>query len=177
MERSMTVAFWIASFVAVLSTALVVTSKQPVHALLNLVLSLVAVAVAFFTLGAPFAAALEVIVYAGAIMVLFVFMIMMLNLGPEGEKGEARMLAPGIWVIPTSLAVILLGLVFYVFSGSGDSGNTGNLVESKEVSQSLFNTYYLAVELASMLLLSGLVGAYHLGKRTLPDEEAEGGAA
>ena len=60
------------------------------HALLYLIVSLLAVAVVFFTLGAPFVAALEVIIYAGAIMVLFVFVVMMLNLGQDAERTKRR---------------------------------------------------------------------------------------
>ena len=66
-----------------MSTFMVMTGKNAVHALLYLIVSLLAVALVFLSLGAPFAAALEVIIYAGAIMVLFVFVIMMLNIGPE----------------------------------------------------------------------------------------------
>ncbi|HNC68856.1 MAG TPA: NADH-quinone oxidoreductase subunit J, partial [Pseudomonadales bacterium] len=76
-------AFYICALVALLATLGVVTNARPVHALLYLVVSLLAVAGVFFALGAPFAGALEVIVYAGAIMVLFVFVVMMLNLGSE----------------------------------------------------------------------------------------------
>ena len=74
--------------------------RDAVHALLYLIVSLLAVALVFFTLGAPFVAALEVIVYAGAIMVLFVFVVMMLNLGPSAAEQERRWLAPRTWVGP-----------------------------------------------------------------------------
>ena len=77
----MELAFYIAGAVAVIATLLMLTRANVVHALLYLIVSLLAVAVVFYTLGAPFVAALEVIVYAGAIMVLFVFVVMMLNLG------------------------------------------------------------------------------------------------
>ena len=77
----MDIIFYIAAVIAFIATVGVVTRKNAIHALLYLVVSLLAVSVIFFVLGAPFVAALEVIVYAGAIMVLFVFAIMMLNLG------------------------------------------------------------------------------------------------
>lgn len=79
----MNVVFYVAAAVAVLSTVMVIVRLNAVHSLLYLVVSLVSVSLIFFVLGAPFIAALEVIIYAGAIMVLFVFVIMMLNLGPE----------------------------------------------------------------------------------------------
>src|SRR6185437_12702985 len=77
----MAVIFYIAAAVAIAATILTITRVNPVHALLYLIVSLLAVAVVFFVMGAPFIAALEVIIYAGAVMVLFVFVVMMFNLG------------------------------------------------------------------------------------------------
>ena len=80
---------YISGFVAIISTLMVITRKNAVHALLYLIVSLLSVALVFFVLGAPFVAALEVIIYAGAIMVLFVFVIMMLNVRHRvSETGE-----------------------------------------------------------------------------------------
>ena len=87
-------AFYFASGIAVVSTLRVVTNTNPVHALLYLIISLIAVAMTFFALGAPFAGVLEVIAYAGAIMVLFVFVVMMLNLGPASVEQERTWLTP-----------------------------------------------------------------------------------
>src|SRR6478609_5762160 len=98
-ESFMELAFYIASAVAVVSTALMLTRLNIVHALLYLIVSLLGIAVVFYLLGASFVAALEIIVYAGAIMVLFVFVVMMLNLGTAAEI-EKRWLTPGIWVGP-----------------------------------------------------------------------------
>ena len=84
----MELAFYIAGAVAVIATILMLTRLNVVHALLYLIVSLLAVAVVFYVLGAPFVAALEVIIYAGAIMVLFVFVVMMLNLGEHGAEME-----------------------------------------------------------------------------------------
>ena len=96
-------AFYFASGIAVVSTLRVVTHTNPVHALLYLIISLIAVAMTFFALGAPFAGVLEVIAYAGAIMVLFVFVVMMLNLGPASVQQERVWLKPGIWLGPVIL--------------------------------------------------------------------------
>lgn len=90
-------AFYFAAGVAVLATLRVITNSNPVHALLYLIISLLAISMTFFSLGAPFAGALEIIVYAGAIMVLFVFVVMMLNLGPAVVEQERKWLTPGIW--------------------------------------------------------------------------------
>ncbi len=161
----MTVAFYLASGVAVISTLAVITQLNAVHALLYLIVSLLAVAVIFFTLGAPFVAGLEVIVYAGAIMVLFLFVIMILNLGQEATVQEGQWLKPSMWLGPGVLALILVGELVYVLArGTTEAAGT-SAVEPREVGVALFSTYLLGVELASILLLAGLVGAYHLGRR------------
>ncbi len=155
--------FYTAAFVAVLSTVMVIIRLNPVHALLYLIVSLLAVAMVFYLLGAHFAAALEVIVYAGAIMVLFVFVIMMLNLGHATVERERSWLQPSMWVVPAILAGVLFIELVYVM-GSDQAMSGAAMVSAKEVGILLFGPYLLAVELASMLLLAGLVGAYHLGR-------------
>jgi NADH-quinone oxidoreductase subunit J len=140
-----------------------------VHALLYLIVSLLAVALIFFTLGAPFVAALEVIIYAGAIMVLFVFVIMMLNLGGELAKQESSLLAPRIWIGPSVLCVVLAGELAYFLIGEHSPIPAAGTVSTKQVGIALFGPYALGVELASMLLLAGLVGAYHLGRQENKD--------
>ena len=167
----MVTAFYIAAATATAATLLVVTRANAVHALLYLVVSLLAVAVVFFTLGAPFVAALEVIVYAGAIMVLFIFVVMMLNLGPAGEGQERAWTRPAAWIGPGLLAAVLLALLVATLRGPAHAAGT-EMVPPVEVSRALYGPYLLAVELASLDLLAGLVGAYHLGRRERP----EGGA-
>ena len=78
------------------------TRLNAVHALLYLVVSLLAVAVVFYAFGAPFVAALEVIIYAGAIMVLFVFVVMMLNFGQSATATERSWLTPAMWIGPAN---------------------------------------------------------------------------
>ncbi|MCX5758196.1 MAG: NADH-quinone oxidoreductase subunit J, partial [Candidatus Hydrogenedentes bacterium] len=103
------------------------------------------------------------IVYAGAFMVLFIFVIMMLTLGPRTEDQERAWLEPRMWFGPALLALVLLAEWFVVFrNGSPISAES---IAPQQVSQALFGPYVLAVELASMLLLAGLVGAYHLTRR------------
>ena len=168
----MDIAFYIAGAVAVISTVLMLTRLNIVHALLYLIVSLLGVAVVFYVLGAPFVAALEVIVYAGAIMVLFVFVIMMLNLGTHTAEMEKRWLTPGIWTGPVILACILIIEVLYL-ARHATEGLTGAAVGPKEVAIALFGPYVIGVELASMLLLAGLVGAYHLGVRETETPEIQ----
>lgn len=161
----MEVAFYIAGTLAIIATVLMLTSLNVVHALLYLIVSLLAVAVVFYVMGAPFVAALEVIIYAGAIMVLFVFVVMMLNLGAQAASLEKSWLTPGIWIGPTVLAGLLLGEVVYVIVRGGDAHLGMGMVDPRQVGMVLFGPYVIGVELASMLLLAGLVGAYHLGFR------------
>lgn len=161
----MEITFYTAAIIAVVATIIVITQLNAVHALLYLIISLLAVALIFFILGAPFAAALEVIIYAGAIMVLFVFVVMMLNLGKETIAQENQWLSPRIWIGPGILSLILLiELTYLLIKGGGGLADTA-IVKPKQVGVALFGPYLLAVELAAMLLLAGLVGAYHLGRR------------
>jgi len=157
-------AFYICGLVAILATLRVITHTNPVHALLYLIISLLAIAGVFFSLGAYFAGALEIIVYAGAIMVLFVFVVMMLNLGGAEIEQERQWLKPQVWIGPGVLSVILLAVIVYGILGVSDQGIDGNAISAKEVGIALFGPYVLAVELASMLLLAGLVVAFHIGR-------------
>jgi len=156
--------FYLAGAIAVISTAAVIVQTNIVHALLYLILSLLAVAVVFYVLGAPFAAALEAIVYAGAILVLFLFVIMMLNLGQHTRDQERSWLSARMFVAPGIMSALLLGQFLNVMSQI-DQDMTITRVGVMEVSALLFGPYVLAVELASILLLTGLVSAYHLAKK------------
>jgi NADH-quinone oxidoreductase subunit J len=156
--------FYIAAFVALVSTLLAVTGRNAIHALLFLILSLLAISVIFYILGAPFIAALEVIVYAGAIMVLFIFVIMMLNVGREKEV-ERKWLHPRMWIVPFILALILFLDFIYLVYQIGFQPVNSRIILPKEVGISLFSTYLIGVEISGMLLLAGIVGAYHLGRQ------------
>ncbi len=163
----MEAAFYIAGAVAIISTVLAITRLNAVHALLYLIVSLLAVAVVFFTMGAPLVAALEVIIYAGAIMVLFVFVVMMLNLGRRAVESERQLLQGKIWVGPAVLSALLIVEVVYLTARAtlpGLPGSGGGVLEPKQVGLALYGTYLIGVELASMLLLGAVVGAYHLGR-------------
>ncbi len=161
--------FYVAAAIAIVATAMVITRLNAVHALLYLIVSLLSVALIFFRLGAPFIAALEVIIYAGAIMVLFVFVIMMLNLGPRSTERESSWLRPRMWLGPITLTIILLIELIYILRQSGGQPMATGAIEAKQVGIALFGPYLLGVELASMLLLAGVVGAYHLGRDSRED--------
>jgi NADH-quinone oxidoreductase subunit J len=158
--------FYVSAVVAVIATLKAVTGKNAVHALLYLVVSLLAAALVFYSLGAPFIAALEVIIYAGAIMVLFVFVVMMLNLGPGAERQEKSLLDPKAWAGPAVLALALVAELIYSFSGGAATAEANaQYINPKAVALTLFGPYFIGVELASLLLLAGLVAAWHLGRR------------
>jgi len=165
----MNIAFALAAVVAVAATMMMITRRDAVHALLYFVVSLLASAVVMFVLGAAFVAALEVIVYAGAIMVLFVFVIMLI--GPE------RIPIPGrSWIGPSILSIVLLAEVAWVLSQGSFKQQPVVEVGPKQVGMALFGPYILGAEIAAFLLLSGLVGAFHLGRRAAPQAPAHGPA-
>lgn len=147
-----------ASAVALVSTLIVITRRQAVSALLYLVVSLLAVSVVMLLLGAVFIAALEVIVYAGAIMVLFIFVVMMI--GPHRDQP-----APRAWIGPTILAAILLAELSWMIARPPRVDIPPAVIEPRDVGIALIGRYLLATEVAVFLLVAGLVGAFHLGRR------------
>jgi NADH-quinone oxidoreductase subunit J len=172
----MNILFYIAASVAVLSTVLAISRLNAVHALLYMAVSLMAVSVVFLTFGALFAAALEVLIYAGAIVVLLIFVVMMLNQGPVTLREERDWLQPGMWIGPGILSLILLGELGTIFFQTPETGLAGRAVEPKAVGMALFGPYAIGVELASLLLLAGLVAACHLGRgEELKKSEEESG--
>lgn len=161
--KNMPILFYISSAIAIIATLLVITRHQPIHALLYLVVSFLAIAMIFFSIGAPFVAVLEVILYSGAIVVLFIFVVMMLNLGKETAWQEKQWLQPKIWIGPSVLCgILLIELVVMLTKGTAVDMNVTQ-VEIKKVSISLYQEYILAVELAGFLLMAGVVGAAHIG--------------
>ena len=167
--------FYSLAAVAIFASLRVVTLAKPVHAILSMIVSLLAISGIFFVLGAPFAGALEIIVYAGAIMVLFVFVVMMLNLGQHTVEQERKWLTSSAWAYP-ALMSFLMGLVL-IWMLSSDYTTAGpvmgtEVIGPKVVGQALFTHYLLLVEVAAMLLLAALVAAFHLGKRE-PSAEKE----
>ena len=164
--------FYSLAAVAIFASLRVVTQANPVHAILSMIVSLLAIAGIFFVIGAPFAGALEIVVYAGAIMVLFVFVIMMLNLGMRNDEREERWLDAGTWAIPTGLTVII-AVVLYAMIGLNHNEAAligGTTISAKAVGTVLFTKYIMLIEVAALLLLAALVAAYHLGKEAIDDE-------
>ena len=155
--------FYIAAAVAILATIMVITRLNAVHALLYLILSLLSVAVVFYTMGAPFIAALEAIIYAGAIMVLFLFIVMMLEIRPAEQPlgSYLRQWLPAVVLGALSLAA----LVLIIFESGGDLSLPLAVASPLEFGRFLFQKYWFSVEIVSFLLLVALVGALYLGRR------------
>ena len=155
--------FYILAAVTVVATIFAVSEKHPVHAIVYLVTSFFSLAVIFYLLAAPLIAMFEVIIYAGAVMVLFMFVIMMLDLGsPEDARRP-----PLIHCLPALLlsGIILVSLVLLISSRSAGVAATPHIVSVKEFAVVLFGKYGVAIEIISMQLLFAVVGALYLGRR------------
>lgn len=162
----MNILFYIAAVAAIISTLLMITSKNAVHSLLYLIVSLFSASVVMFVIGAPFVAALEIIIYAGAIMVLFIFVIMILNLNSQ-TKREKKLSQLKIWIVPSIIALVLLAEMIYMIAAQPGHVMGQRIVPPVDVGKLLFTKYILVVELAAFLLMAGIVGAYHLGQKEM----------
>lgn len=160
----MEILFYISSVVAIIATVMVITRFHPIHALLYLVVSFLAIAMIFVAIGAPFVGVLEVIIYAGAIMVLFIFVVMMLNLDKVTSEQERQWFKPKVWIGPSILCLVLLGEMIYLLLETNTGSSDLHIIEPKQVALSLFGKYVIGVELTGFLLMAGIVGAAHIGK-------------
>ncbi len=157
--------FYLLALVIVAATALAVTRRNLMHAIVYPVVSFFGTALLFFLLGAPFLAVMEVIIYAGAIMVLFLFIVMMLEITPTEGRTPAsylRQWLPGLVLGGLSLAVTIF-LILLAFGNILDLKLT--MASPLAFGQFLFQRYWFAVEVASYLLFVALVGALYLGRR------------
>ncbi|WP_455382321.1 NADH-quinone oxidoreductase subunit J [Salinispira pacifica] len=161
----MIVAFIIAGTLSIIATLMAVSRLSAVHALLYLIGSLLSLAVAFYTLGAPYAAVLEVMVYAGAIVVLLLFVVMIMNLGARKREEERELLSPSVWIGP-AIVVLLVAVELAILIVRGLAPATkSSYLPAEAVNAVVFGPYILGVELVSFLLLAGVVSAFHLGRR------------
>jgi NADH-quinone oxidoreductase subunit J len=168
------VVFWSVSFIAIAAALMVITRKSAVASALWLVVTLYQLAVLYVLLDAHFIAALQVLVYAGAIMVLFLFVIMLLNLGrpdPSDIAGAGRRVIAGV------AGLVLLGelFTFRLAVPPGDlvlpAGAVSGMIEAQgavtAVAKPLFQAYVVPFEITSVMLLAAIVGAVVLAKRRL----------
>lgn len=155
--------FYLTAAITVLAAGAILIVRHPVHAALYLVISLLSLALIFFLLGAPLLAAFQVMIYAGAIMVLFLFLIMVMNL--RSERNQSLFLPTG-WKGPAFLALILwLELLLLFNRYPAEKTNEITVIEPKVVGYALFGPYLLAVEAAAVLLLATLVAALYLSRK------------
>ncbi len=163
--------FYLLAAVIVLSTGMAITRRNLAHAVIYLVISFFGSALLFYLLGAPLLAALEVIIYAGAIMILFLFVVMMIRL----EKLE------GVLFPMRQMVVALLSACVYVVAGVllliTEVPGEGNMLESAMAAPAvfgrfLFTRHWLAIEIASLLLLVALIGALLIGRERPDPKEA-----
>lgn len=163
--------FFILGFGAVVSAVLMVTNKKPVNAAMSLIAVMFCLAGLYVLLDAHLMAALQIIVYAGAVMVLFLFVIMLLNV----EEKEGRLANKTIALQATSVAVV--GTLFVIIANlikiDGSALAVGDEAyqfgATKAVGMLLFTEYLLPFEIASVLLLAAIVGAVILAKRRIDD--------
>jgi len=157
--------FFVLAAIAVLGALSLILQRHPIHSALSLIVVMIALAGLYLLMGAEFVAAVQIIVYGGAIMVLFVFVIMLLNAGVE-ERTNVSKLA-GIAGIP--LAVALLGFLAAAIARSNESAQaglqSGTLANTKEISTMLFKDFVYPFELTSFLILVAILGAIVLAQR------------
>src|SRR6218665_1082200 len=159
--------FFFLAFVSVLSALLVVFARNPVHSVLYLIVCFFSIAGHYILLNAQFLAIVHIIVYAGAIMVLFLFVIMLLNLNKELEPHK-----PGLAKAAAAVSACLLGLVILMSvkdaaltqTASPESRAIGLV---KEIGQVLFHKYLLPFEVTSLLFLVAMIGAVLISKKEL----------
>lgn len=158
-----TILFYLIAGLILAATAMAVTRRNMVHAVIYLVISFFGTAMLFYLLGAPFLAALEIIIYAGAIMVLFLFIIMMIQVGKK-----PGMFFPKRQRLPAALLSVVYLAAFAVLAGS-DTGGREPLMAAqalpKEFGLYLFQHHWLSIEIASALLLVAVIGALVIGRR------------
>jgi NADH-quinone oxidoreductase subunit J len=158
--------FWFLSFFAVLCALMVVFSKNPVHSVLYLVLTFFAIAGHYILLNAQFLAVVHIVVYAGAIMVLFLFVIMLLNLNQDTEPVKNHLLR-GVAVL--AFGALLVTLVGALKGAAIPVSNRGHVEIGmvKRLGDTLFKEFLLPFEISSVLLLAAMVGAVLLGKKEI----------
>ncbi len=160
--------FYLLSAVAVLSAILVITRKNPVHSAMALIFTLLSLAGLYLMLYAPFVAGVQIILYAGGIMVLFLFVIMLVNI----ERVQRELRFNHQWHVGL-LASLVLGILFVLVYKRGSSIFPANPValpepqNTQQVAMVLFRSYLLPFEVASLLLLVAIIGAVVMAKKRI----------
>lgn len=164
--------FYFLSFLAILSAIMVVISKSPVHSVLFLVITFFAIAGHYVLLNAHFLAAVHIIVYAGAIMVLFLYVIMMLNLNAAIEPHRPALQKFGAVLAACLLMIVLVG-AFRQLSFELSLNDTSTIGTVRSLGKVLFHKFMFPFEVASILLLAAMVGAVLIAKKPSGGNEME----
>lgn len=158
--------FYVLGFGALVSALLLVTNKRPVAAAMSLILTMLFLAGIYVLLDAHLIAALQIIVYAGAIMVLFLFVIMLLNVEEKAGRLSNRK------IVLQFVGILIVGAVLIAVTGLikiGPAQVADSFGTTKAIGQMLFTDFLLPFEIASILLLAAIVGAVILAKRRIED--------
>jgi len=160
------VLFWVLSVMALFSALMVITSKNPMHSVIWLIIVFFAISGHYLLLNAQFLAIVNIIVYAGAIMVLFLYVLMLMDLKKEIEPQKHRWLRLAGALAGGSLLLVLIAAL-----KKADTANqiaetrTGDIGLIENLGKVLFNDYVVPFEISSILFLSAMVGAVVIGKR------------
>ena len=159
--------FWFLSALALLGATMVLISKNPIHSILWLIIVFFAISGHYILLNAQFIAIVNLIVYAGAIMVLFLFVVMLMNLNSETEPQKNTWLKVAGAISGGSLMVIMVDVVRSASDMQGKIAlvKDGNIGLIKNMGMVLFRDYVVPFEIASVLFLSAMVGAVVIGKK------------
>lgn len=159
--------FWLLSVLAVVSALMVLISKNPVHSVLWLIVVFFAISGHYILLNAQFLAIVNLIVYAGAIMVLFLFVIMLMNLGKESDPQKNIWIKLAGAISGGSLLIVLVSLIKQASEINDKEALMGNgnigLIET--LGKVLFTDFVVPFEISSVLFLSAMVGAVVIGKK------------
>jgi NADH-quinone oxidoreductase subunit J len=160
--------FFVCAALAVIGALTLILAREPIHSALALVLVMVSLAVLYLLLGAEFIAAVQIIVYAGAIMVLFVFVIMLLNAGVEERTDYSKLAKFAGLPLGIFLSLALAYWMLESFIGkqiANGLGGTNASVSTRELSAQLFQKYLFPFEATSILILIAILGALVLAKK------------
>jgi NADH-quinone oxidoreductase subunit J len=166
-----TLFFLIVAAIAIICSLMVVTNKNPINSALSLIMTFFCLATLYVMLEAPFMAAIQVIVYAGAIMVLIVFVIMLLNVKSESGRRTSHALfmgvSAGLLLLVQTWCLLLNKNSLTGAQGSVDSGMIIRVGHTELIGKALFTDFLLPFEITSILLLVAIVGAVILSKKKL----------
>jgi NADH-quinone oxidoreductase subunit J len=164
------IVFFVLAGTGIVSALLMVTRRNPVHGALFLILNFFALAGIYLTLSAQFIAIIQILVYAGAIMVLVLFVIMLLNLQDEKRLAERRTWANAVSLLLSAclLAVFLRPLAMLDTANYALSAKAAEIGTVRSIGEVLYTSFIFPFELASILLLAAIIGAVALAKKTFP---------